>query len=218
MKLIRAICSELSELFRSSPAPRQLVAIGGLILTVIGFLLISKSPIELLSSGIKSESDISRPLLMALLVPLILLYFWVGIRMTRAGSNASPVYRPVVVVANGIIRERRRGIVFSAVFIILVMLLSILLPFTPFGLASVAAPAMILLAAYLGALIIDLSLIVRRINKGAYGDNEAEAREIIAFILENRRDIDSSGGTFRIFDEQTAKSEIVEIIGVIQHA
>lgn len=82
-------------------------------------------------------------------------------------------------------------------------------------------PAFLLLLAYSLVLQLDNYLAIRRIRHGRFGDNEAEARELVAFILNNQEKFDSDDGNFRVFDARDAReltAALPQLVAGVRHA
>ena len=99
-----------------------------------------------------------------------------------------------------------------AVFPISVILIASIIAGLFFPAFNISSPTLnVVMAAYVILSAGDLWLTSYRINRGLFGDNEGEARAILAFIRVNRDRFDSGDGSFRIFD---AVSRFVEEPGL----
>lgn len=95
----------------------------------------------------------------------------------------------------GIMKKRQESAKINAIYLLLgttivYIILSNLVSAIPYSMFFVYILAFI---AFL--LIIDLTLFKYRINQGWYGNNEAEAKEILKFILRNSDNIDFTDGS-----------------------
>lgn len=70
----------------------------------------------------------------------------------------------------------------------------------------------ILVLTYALILLIDELLLAYRVRRGFYANNEYEARELIAYILQNSDKLDDDDGHRRIFDPAESETTLVEKI------
>ena len=90
-KIVQAIVKEFAAVLRAEVGPSSLNAIGGVVTFLFGVFVVTRGPIEIITARFPNNStegfDIPAAAIAAFLIPLLLIYFLVSIKMnsTLAG-------------------------------------------------------------------------------------------------------------------------------------
>ena len=68
----------------------------------------------------------------------------------------------------------------------------------------------ILSLVYIACVLFDSVLLLSRISRGSFGTSEAEARELISYILHNSDKFEGGGGGFKIFEDPQQERQLAE--------
>jgi hypothetical protein len=132
----------------------------------------------------------------------------------RESSRSQAVYADTIKrlsVTSLFIKDRLRDSVLS--YTVLAIILIVGLFGDTFSVSGLAFDVFVL--AYALIILLDGMFLAYRVRRGFYGNNESEARELIAYILRNSDKLDDGDGSRRIFDpaepETTLAAKVIPL-------
>jgi hypothetical protein len=132
---------------------------------------------------------------------------WATERLTATHGELARRTKTRLSVTALFARQRSQGLTISVALVFCVFFLEWL----EYGVAAaVSSWAFIAALCFLCCVLFDNVLLYYRIAKGYFGNTEIEAREIVAYILENSDSFGSDGGGFRIFDPAESETQVAE--------